>query len=247
MPISVTQSGNYVYVLNGGGTGNISGFKLSNSGMLSPMAYATKPLSSPSSGPAQVSFVNNGKVLVITEKATNKIITYTVNQSGMPGSMHSLTSATPTPFGFSEGKKGTIIVSEAAGGAQGASTLSSYDINNNGTIALMSGPVATGQSAACWVAVNKKGNYAYTTNTGSNNISGFNVSSSGNLSLDKAISAPSNTVPIDAALSKSSKFLYVLTSGTHSISGYMAAANGALTPIGQTNGLPMGTVGLVAE
>ena len=247
MPISITQSSDYVYALNAGGTGNISGFRLSNSGMLTPLANSTMPLSSSASGPAQVSFVKNGKVLVVTEKATNKIITYVVNQWGMPGAMHSLTSATPTPFGFAEAKKGTILVSEASGGAPGASALSSYDISNNGTITLMSGPVATSQTAACWVAINKKNTAAYTTNTGSNNISSFNVTPMGNISLNTAMAAPANTVPIDAAFSKNSKFLYVLTAGTNSISGYGADTNGDLTVIGQFSGLPMGTVGLVAN
>jgi hypothetical protein len=36
-------------------------------------------MSSTSASPAQISFTTNGKAVVVTEKATNKIITYTIN------------------------------------------------------------------------------------------------------------------------------------------------------------------------
>ena len=102
-PVSITQSDDIVFVLNAGGSGNISGFKLDNDELV-PIANSTRPLSSAAAGAAQISFVDEGKVVVVTEKATNKIITYTVNEWGIPGMMHSITSATPTPFGFDAGK-----------------------------------------------------------------------------------------------------------------------------------------------
>ena len=122
-PVSITMNDDIVYVLNAGGSGNISGFKLGNNDKLTPIPNSMRPLSSATSGAAQISFVNEGKVVVITEKATNKIITYTINGMGVPGVMHSITSANATPFGFDAGKNGNIFVSEAAGGAPGASTL----------------------------------------------------------------------------------------------------------------------------
>ncbi len=69
MPLSVTIHGNIVYVVNGGGSGNISGFTMSSRGVLSPIAGSTLPLSSSAAGPAQISFSPNGRVLVVTEKA----------------------------------------------------------------------------------------------------------------------------------------------------------------------------------
>ncbi|MGZ5283967.1 MAG: beta-propeller fold lactonase family protein, partial [Bacteroidia bacterium] len=99
-PVSITQHEDIVFVLNGGGTNNIAGFRLNNNGKLVPIANSIRPLSAASTGPAQVSFVNDGKVLVITEKGSNKILTFTVNESGIPGAMRSITSSSPTPFGF---------------------------------------------------------------------------------------------------------------------------------------------------
>jgi 6-phosphogluconolactonase len=246
-PVSITQHDDIVFVLNAGGTGNISGFKLDNN-KLTPIANSTRPLSSTASGAAEVAFVNEGRVVVVTEKATNKIITYTVNEWGIPGAMHSITSANATPFGFDAGRNGNIFVSEAAGGAAGASTLSSYHVNNNGTISLITGPVGANQSAACWVVLTNNGKFAYTTNTASNNLSAFNVNrNSGSVSVNMAVAATSGMGPIDAALSNNSKYLYVLNAGSHSIGAYAVANNGSLTAVQTVTGVPVGATGLAAK
>jgi 6-phosphogluconolactonase (cycloisomerase 2 family) len=247
-PVSVTEHEGIVYVLNAGGMGNISGFKLGNNDKLTAIANSTRPLSSSAAGAAQVSFVRNGKVLVITEKATNKIITYRVNEWGVPGAMHSITSSNPTPFGFAPGRFGNIYVSEAVGGAPGASTLSSYHISFDGSITLIDGPVGAGQSAACWVVLTRDGKFAYATNTASNNISSFSVHPySGNLNVLHAIAATTQAGPIDADLSNNSKYLYVLNAGAHSIGAYEVANNGSLTSVQNVPGLPVGTNGLAAR
>ncbi len=247
-PVSITQHDDIVFVLNAGGMGNISGFKLGNNNMLMPIANSTRPLSSSASGAAQVSFVNDGKVVVVTEKATNLIITYTVNENGIPGMMHSITSANATPFGFEAGKNGNIFVSEAAGGAAGASTLSSYRVSNDGTINLVDGPNGAGQSAACWVVITNNGKYAYTTNTASNNLSTFDINkNTGSVAVNTAISATTGMGPIDAALSNNSKYLYILNARSNSIGVYEVANNGSLSFVQTMMGVPVGATGLAAR
>ena len=247
-PVSVTIADDIVYILNAGGDGNISGFRLGNNNKLNPIANSTRPLSSIASGAAQISFVKEGRVLAITEKTTNKIITYTVNEWGVPGSMHSITSSTPTPFGFDAGKNGNIFVSEAAGGAAGASKLSSYHISSNGSVSLLTGSVGAGQSAACWVVITKNGKYAYTTNTASNNLTNFNVNTNtGGINVNTAIAATTDMGPIDAALSNNSKYLYILNSGSHTIGVYAVAQNGSLNNIQTVTGVPVGATGLAAK
>jgi 6-phosphogluconolactonase len=247
MPVSITQYGHLVYALNAGGAGNISGFALDNAGKLLPIPHSTMPLSAANVGPAQISFVNGGKVLAITEKMSNKITTYTVNNVGMPGAMHTLNAANATPFGFAVGRNGYIFVSEAAGGAPGASTLSSYHINDDGIITLKQGPVSAGQTAACWVAINGNGNYAYATNTGSNNISSFNINNSGGLGVLNAVAATSGMSPIDADFSNNSKYLYVLNAGSHTITAYSTASDGGISQIQSVPDLPAGASGLAAR
>lgn len=248
MPVSVTIHDDLVYVLNAGGTGNISGFKLGPNDKLYKLHNSTRPLTSSSAGAAQVSFVRNGNILAITEKATDKIVTYRVGASGRPFGMKSITSASPTPFGFAADHFGNIYVSEAVGGAAGASTVSSYHISFNGDITLTEGPVGAGQSAACWVVLTGNDQYAYVTNAASNNISSFSIQPhSGNLDVLEADAAGADGGPIDAALTKNSKYLYVLNSGGHSISAYEVSNNGGLTSIGTVGSLPMGTNGLAAR
>ena len=162
--------------------------------------------------------------------------------------MHTITSANPTPFGFAVGDNGNIFVSEAAGGAAGASTVSSYRINNDGSISLINGPVATTQSAACWVVLTHNGKFAYTTNTASNTLSTFNVNPiAGNISLRSPVSATTGIGPIDAALNNNSKYLYILNSGSHSISVFAVAGDGGLNSAQTVLGLPIGANGLAAE
>ncbi len=245
-PVSIAQHDEIVFVLNGGGTNNISGFKLKDNGMLQAIPNSTRPLSAASTGPAQISFVNNGKVLVVTEKGTNKIITYTVNNDGIPGMMHSITSSSPTPFGFAV-RNENIFVSEAVGGAPGASVLSSYKINHNGVITLADGSVGAGQSAACWVVITNNGKYAYTTNTASNNISTFGIKNATNISVEEAIAGTTEAGPIDAALSNNSKYLFVLNGAAHSIQSFEVAGNGTLTALQTIAGLPVGATGLVSK
>lgn len=243
-PISLTTWGNWVYVLNAGGDGNISGFMLDGEGMLHAIPNSTRPLSSSSSGPAQVQFVNGGTALVVTEKATNKIISYTVQPDGTPGMYHEITSANTTPFGFDEGMDGVIYVSEAGMGMPGASTVSSYHIGMDGSISLIDGPISAGQTAACWVVLNNNAKYAYATNTGSNNISSF--SAQGTLSVLEAAAGMGNA-PTDAAFSNNSKYLYVLNSGNGTFGVFSVGNDGSLQHIQTMMNIPASAVGLAAK
>ena len=248
-PISLTAHDNLLYVLNAGGTGGISGFTIGADGHLSHLAGSDRPLSNGAAGPAQIAFNSSGTVLVVTEKANNLIDTYTLDAMGLPGNVTTYPSAGNTPFGFGFGNDDKLIVSDAFGGAPGASAMSSYNVSSSGNVNLITGPVATTQTAACWVAVTNNGKYCYTTNTGSASVSGYNISSTGELSLLNAsgVSGVTDTSPIDMALSRNSKYLYTLNSGGHSISMFSVNNDGSLVSIGVTTGLIPGTVGMVAR
>ena len=74
MPVSVATYGRLVYVLNVGGTDNVSGFRLDATGDLTPISGSTRPLSTTGTGCRRRSaFTRNGRRLVVTEKMTNKI------------------------------------------------------------------------------------------------------------------------------------------------------------------------------
>ncbi len=114
-PISLTVHGGVLYVLNSGGDGNISGFRVGTDGALSPIPGSTRALSGTNVGPAQVAFSPDGQRLVVTEKTTNRLDVYTVDGDGVASAATSTASAGGTPFGFSFGHRDELFVSEAAG------------------------------------------------------------------------------------------------------------------------------------
>jgi 6-phosphogluconolactonase (cycloisomerase 2 family) len=201
-------------------------------------------------GPAQVQFTPNGRGLVVTEKATNLITTFGVERNGLLGRMTSTPSATPTPFGFAFDLQGNLIVSEAAGGAAGASDLSSYAVSRRGMLSAISPSVATTQSAACWVLMARDGRLAFTTNTASGTVSAFAVGPNGALSLLHAIAANTGagSTPIDMALSRNGRFVYVLAPGAGgTVRPYAIDADGQLTGLGPVGGIPPTAYGLAAR
>jgi 6-phosphogluconolactonase len=247
-PISLTVRDGLVYVLNAGGAGNISGFTVSKRGQLTPLAGSTRPLSGSGVGPAQVSFDPEGELLVVTEKNTNLIDVYEVDDDGLASGPSSHLSSGATPFGFGFDKRDHLIVSEAFGGAVDQSAVSSYGVDD-GEIEPITSSAKTTETAACWIAVTKNGRFAYTTNTGSGSISGYGISHYGGLSLLDADGRTGVTgpEPIDMAFSRNSRFLYSLNSGDETISGFRVSADGSLTAIGDVTGLPDGATGLAAN
>jgi len=250
-PISLTVRGKLLYVLNAGSASSpasIRGF-LALWGKLVPLPGSTRPLSTAAPDPAQVEFSPNGRHLVVTEKATNMIVTYQVGRFGYANGPNAQPSAGQTPFGFAFDRRGRLIVSEAFGGAPDASALSSYSLGGNGTITPITASAATTETAACWVVVTKDGRYTYTTNTGSNSISGYRIGNDGGLTLLDADGKTADTgaTPIDMALAAGSRLLYSLNSGVPEIQGFVVNGDGSLDSLGAVGGLPPGTVGLAAR
>lgn len=256
-PVSLTVYRNLLYVLNAGGADggadNISGFKVMRDGTLSPLAGSTRPLSDANTGPAQIAFTPHGNVLVVTEKAANTIDTYVVDHSGLVSTgPTTFDSPGDTPFGFDFRKPNLLLVSEAAGGADNASSVSSYMVYPDGDLALVSAAVPTRQTAACWLLVTKDNHYAFTTNAGSGSISSYGITKYGYIYLLDADGQAGITGPgtIDMALTHNGRFLYALNSGDGSISAFRVKSRGQLMPLTvpiQVTGLPSGANGLAAR
>jgi len=253
-PISVTVSQRLLYVLHAGGQAggadSIDGFTITPDGHLFPIPGSSRPLSGLSTRPAQIGFTPDGGVLVVTEKATNLIDTFVLDREGRATGPQVFASAGLTPFGFGFGKRGQLIVSEAGGGADG-STVSSYRVDDDGSLHLVSGAVPTTETAACWISVTNDGRFAYSTNGGSGTVSGFRVGFDGMLTLLDADGVTANTgagsVPLDMDLSDNGRFLYTLNSGTGTIGAFRVNADGSLLAVPFAPGLPAGANGLAAR
>ena len=131
----------------------------------------------------------------------------------------------------------------------GGSAASSYDLDDDGNVELVSGSVATNQGAACWVVITKNGRYAYTANAASGSISGFRIGRDGSLNLLNADGRTGVTGdnPSDMALSQNSQFLYARIGRTGSIAAFAVQADGSLQPVAGAGGLPANSAGLIAR
>ncbi len=250
-PVSVTEHAGLVYVAHAGdGHNDVTGFYQRNDGSLAALSGSTHALSAASVGPAQVAFSPSGRALVVTEKMTNSIDELRIDPyTGRPTKAIVHTSNGQTPFGFSITQRGQVIVSEAFGGADHASAVSSYQLDGFAGLASVSASVPDTQSAACWVALAKNDRFAFVTNTKSGTVSAYSVTRDGQVALVGGVAASTGdgSKPIDLAVSHDDRYLYVLESGTGSIGVMHVQADGSLTALPAIAGLPGTSAGLAAQ
>jgi 6-phosphogluconolactonase (cycloisomerase 2 family) len=249
-PISLTVHDNLLYVLNEGGTPNITGFTIGGDGTLTPLAGSTQPLIGGSAAdPAEVSFNGDGTLLAVTEKLGNRLDTYVVDENGIAGAPMDNSSSGMTPFGFSFNNSDFLFVSEAFGGAPNLAAVSSYSSDEAGILSVISGSVPNSQTASCWVVIPNNGSPAIVSNTGSGTISTYNIDGNGAVTLADGVAADLGlkSAPRDMALSVNSQFLYVQTEGGESVVIFAVDGGGNLTLVGTTGGLPFGAQGIAAK
>jgi 6-phosphogluconolactonase len=248
-PISLAVSDELLYVLNDGGVANISGFRVRRNGRLEPIANSTRSLSADAPDAAQIGFSRNERRLIVTEKATNNIVTFRLDRRDTPEAPIVTASSGATPFGFYVNeKRGELIVSEAFGGAVDASAVSSYRLRR-GVPQTITASAPTTETAACWIALSGDGKFAYTSNTASNTISGYRLGRDGSLELLDAdgVTARTGRGPIDLATRDGLDFLYSLDRPGAQVSFYRITSAGALEPLGVASGVPTSANGLVVN
>src|SRR5207237_9054848 len=110
-----------------------------------------------------------------------------------------------------------------------ASAVQPFNLNPDGSLSPISGPVGSGQIAVCWITVS--GQNVYTTNYLTNDVTSYTADRKGSLTLNAAVAGgaePGMTplvTPIDQALSPDGNFLYQLSPG-----------NGMVVPFAISNG-----------
>jgi 6-phosphogluconolactonase len=238
-PISLTTNGNLVYVLDAAGTGNIAGFTLSQWGKLSFISGSIQPLSGAASpSPEQIGFNNKGNILVVTEKASNTIDTYTVDKSGVASAPDSQTSAGSGPYAFVFNSHDELVVSEAA-----SNSVSSYYISDQGKLTVISSAIPTGGLAPCWIVIS--GQLSFVANAHGGTISSFQVSNKGKLTIISSTAATTAIPALDMAFTHHSEFLYVHNGA--SITGYAVDPDGTLSSVASVSGLAASATGLAAS
>ncbi len=240
-PTSVATFQNLVYVLNSGGTPNISGFTLNHKGHLAPIASSTRLL--PGALHSQVGFDPRGNVLVVTDRSNDNLLVYPVREDGTPAAdAVASPSHGPGPFAFVfRGPRG-LLVAEV-----GSNSVSSYEIRHDGTLKLVTPSVANGQAATCWIA-DAKGRYAFTANPGSHSVSAYSVHPGKDTLALLAGVAGTGVQPLDLATTENGQFLYVLDPGLGGIDTFHVEPDGSLINLGPVAaGLSVFAQGLVAR
>ena len=244
-PASIAVHGRLVYVLNAGGTGIVQGYRIRGH-HLRPIADSARTLGLANTNPpnfltspGQVGFSPNGRKLLVTTKASgSNIDVFRVRRDGTLSAAPVMNpSATPVPFAFTFTPEGRLAAGEA-----GASSLTTYGLNGDGTLADPRS-ASDGQMALCWI-VRARGFY-YVSNTASDNLSSFTVGADGTPSLLAAVAASTNPGPID--LTVSGRYLYAQTGTTGTIDGFRINGDGSLASIGSVTGLPVGQEGIASN
>jgi 6-phosphogluconolactonase len=246
-PRSVAERDGLVVVLNTREPG-LASFRLNAEGIVR-VEGGDQRLDASHTDPAQVAFSPDGSMVVITERATDSIVTYEVTPDGTFGASSAAASEGPTPYGFAFTSGGTLIVTEAFGAEKGAAAASSYAIEDGSLVARTSS-VGNGRSEICWAVVTPDDRFAFTTNFADGAVSRFAIASDGSLSLEDAtagISVDGMPGLRDEALSSDGRFLYAIDADGGHIYGWAVEAEGALEPVGSWDGLPATVAGLAAS
>jgi 6-phosphogluconolactonase len=247
-PTSVAVSGDLVYALNNG-TPNIVGFRIED-GRLVELPRSARPLSADDADPAQVALSPDGRTLLVTERGTNSISIYAIDERGYAAGPNTIESTGQTPYGFDFTPDGAVIVTEAFGGAVGKAAASSYSLTAPGGLARVSNSVGDTRSEVCWAAVTNDGRFAYVTNFGDGTISSYEISGDGALELRDAVAASTRLGEKgirDEAITSDGRHLYAIDTDAQKIFGWTVGADGALASIGAFEGLPDTVAGLAAS
>ena len=234
-PSALAQIGGLLYVLNSGGNGNISGFRVAPNGHLQPIPHSTRSLSGTATSPTSLDFSPNGQFLAVVESATNKVDLFHVFPNGTLSELVSNSTPEPSPFAALFAPNGTLTV------AGTANTISSVHVGWNGTIAPVTTSLPTDGKATCWSVITPNGRIIYAVNAGTSNISGYTISRTGELTPIAATivgTNPDGSTNLDTAISENGKYVYTLNAGTGAIGTFAVQSDGTLLSLGQVTGLP---------
>jgi 6-phosphogluconolactonase len=247
-PTSVAVHESLVYVANNADA-KVTGFTIAG-GKLEALSGSTRPLSTEGADPAQISFSRDGKTLVVTERGSNSISAYAIDENGYADGPSTIPSAGETPYGFDFTAEGTLVVTEAFGGAKGKAAASSYSVAEPGHLRPLSSSIADTRSEVCWAAVTKDGRFVYVTNFGDGTISSYTIAPDGTLELAEAVAGSTRLGEPgvrDEAITGDGRFIYALDADTQIVHGWRIDADGRLSEVGAADGLPNTVAGLAAS
>ncbi len=231
-PSSITVHENLVYVLDAGGPGFVSGYRIAGT-RLHPIEGSVRSLSLPNanppfflSAPAQVGFTPDGRDLAVSLKGSDGggIDIFDVLRNGRLSAAPVTTTVGGNAFAFVFDPAGRLVLVNA-----GFGNVSTYQVNADDTLGLVSFGAPDGQAAACWVA-SARGNY-YAANAGSGTLSQYQITNNGTVVLVNPVAAAGIPGAVDMAVSADQHFLYAQSGGSASVRAFAVNGDGSLTPV----------------
>ena len=244
-PSSIAVRGNIAYVMNAGGKGSVQGFRITTKGLVPirgsfrSLGLANEAVPRFDTSPGEVEITPDGHNLVVTTKGNNTIEVFPLKRNGLPAVAEPVVnkSVGNVPFAISFDRSGgRMLVAEAE-----KSTVTTYQVRQNGKLKVLQNPVANGQEVLCWLE--RAGDHFYGGNTGNSTVTGYRMDKHGRLALTNEVglatppSSKSQGV-IDIAVTKDAKFVYVQNATSGTVDGFRVEKNGSLTKITTTEGLP---------
>ncbi len=250
-PSSATVHGSTVFVLNAGGTGSVSGYRL-HDGVLRPIGGAVRSLGLSNaavpaflSSPAQIGFSPDGRTLVVTTKANGTIVSFPVRHDGRLGSAIVTSSQGPVPFSFVFDRAGRLHVQQAGDGRD-----ATYRVAADSSLVPLGVSAPSGGAALCWSV--RVGRFLYGANAGSATLTSWRIGREGLSSVSAPVAATTAAGPIDLAATADGRFVYVLSAVAGSVQAFAPDGHGGLVARGGVTGLPVidatgGPEGIVAR
>jgi DNA-binding beta-propeller fold protein YncE len=233
-PVSLTIHGDLVFVLNAGGEGTISGFRITSGGLV-PLTDSTRTLGLANTtppnflmSPAQIGFTPNGKRLIVTTKGSGTIEVFAIRKDGLPSADSVSTSDPNGPFAFLfDGDR--LLVTDAF-----ISAVTAYRFGSGGSLNVVDGPVTNGQAATCWIV--EASGHLVVSNTGSNTLSSYRAS--GALTLEQAVASTTDAGPIDMAVTPDGATVFLQNGVDQTIQAFAVQSDGSLDLLATTDGPP---------
>ena len=180
-----------------------------------------------------------GRTLIVSERNTNRLDLFPLDDDGRIGQPHTAASNGATPFGLDVAHGGLILVSEA-----GPNAVSSYRLQDL-SFRLEDGSVPSNGKATCWVRLSPDERVAVTANAASASMTAFQVDRNGTLQQTAIGTLPAGSGPLDVDITQDNRFVYAVEANAQAIGAFRIGGDGHLTPLPGATGVG-GTEGLAA-
>lgn len=265
-PTSLTVRNGVLYAMNAagdnlpgatfcfGGKPTITGFRVADSGNLTPIPNSTRRLSGgPDSGCTQVTFTPDGDELLVAQFGANRIDAFTVGSDGVARRSVANKPIGIGPFALNFDRRGRLLTTDNFLAKVGQGAVASYRVGDDGQLTPIDGVVRNGETDPCWLVDTPDGKYVYVSNFGPapfltapqsarrGTISSFRLNPDGSMTPLEHQAAQVGVGSADITLAEGGRYLYALNTIEGNVKAYRVQDDGGLTRIDRVGkGLPAG-------